>query len=140
MGVKAMERKILLIEDSLTQAMTIKFELERLGYTVGVAHDGQKGLDAVIPFHPDVIVLDLNLPKIDGIEVCRRLKQTGQPDWVRAVPVLMFSAQARLSNMSDAYKAGADHYVTKDREGAGFLTKVLDATFRRLERRRTASA
>ncbi len=135
-----MERKILLIEDSLTQAMTIKFELERLGYTVAVAHDGLKGLESVIPFHPDVIVLDLNLPKIDGIEVCRRLKQPNQADWVRAVPVLMFSAQARLSNMSDAYKAGADHYVTKDREGAGFLTKVLDATFRRLERRRTASA
>ncbi len=133
-----MERKILLIEDSPTQAMSVKFELERLGYMVGIAHDGLIGLEEVKKFKPSVIVLDLNLPKIDGIEVCKRLKQAGQEDWVRSIPVIMFSAQGRLSSMSDAYKAGADHYVTKDKEGAGFLTKVLDATFRRLERRRSA--
>ncbi len=133
-----MEKKILLIEDSPTQAMSIKFELERLGYTISIAHDGYKGLELVNTYQPAVIVLDLNLPNIDGIEVCRRLKQPGQAEWIRSIPVLMFSAQGRLSNMSDAYKAGADHYVTKDREGAGFLTKVLDATFRRIERRRSA--
>jgi CheY-like chemotaxis protein len=135
-----MERKVLLVEDSITQAMAVKMELERLGYTVGVAHDGVKGLESVLSFRPDVIVLDVNLPKMDGIEVCKRLKQKGQQEWVRSIPVLMFSAQGRLNNMSDAYKAGADHYVTKDKEGAGFLTKVLDATFRRIERRKTATA
>ncbi|NWJ48070.1 MAG: response regulator [Chloroflexi bacterium] len=134
-----MEKKVLVIEDSLTQAIVLKRELEKQGYIVVLAYDGMKGLEAVASFHPDVIVLDLNIPRMDGIEVCKRLKHQSQVEWIRTIPVLMFSAQTRLSTMNEAYKAGADHFVTKDREGAGFLNQLLEATFRRIERRRATS-
>src|ERR1043165_3343130 len=102
---------VLLIEDSKTQAAQIKATLESVGLEVRVAYDGQEGLREVMERRPDLIVLDVKLPGMDGFQVCRRLKRT--PD-TAAIPIIMLTerdeAQATLSGL----QAGAEDYIPKD--------------------------
>lgn len=123
-----MQKRVLLIEDSPSQAAVTRLELEKLGYTVEIAYDGPEGIDAVKVFKPTIIILDFNLPTLSGLEVCRRLKS--QED-SRQIPVVMFSVENKLNQMTSAYSAGADHYVTKDREGSSSLPKLVEAVYQR---------
>ena len=131
-----MEKSVLVIEDSPSQAALTRIELEKLGYLVEIAYDGPQGLEMARRFAPSVIILDCNLPKMSGVEVCKILKT--QPE-TRTTPVVMFSAENKLAQMSSAYSAGADFYVTKDREGTNSLPKLVEACFqRRLRQARRA--
>jgi two-component system phosphate regulon response regulator PhoB len=107
-------------------------ELEKLGYEVEIAYDGPEGIEAVKIFNPSIIVLDCNLPKLSGVEVCRKLKSEPES---RTIPVVMFSAENKLAQMTSAYSAGADFYVTKDREGSSSLPRLVEAVFQRSSRR-----
>src|SRR3569623_252062 len=109
-------KKVLVVEDSPTQAAKIQLELEHKGFSVEVARDGTSALSSVANRQPDVIILDYLLPDITGIEVCRTLKRN--PIY-RTIPVVVFSIENRLRDMTLAYSAGADSYVVKGREGEG---------------------
>jgi two-component system phosphate regulon response regulator PhoB len=125
-------RKVLLVEDSATQAAKTRLDLEARGFMVEVACDGTSALSRVEQWQPDVIILDYLLPDINGIEVCRTLKRN--PIY-RTIPIVVFSIENKLRNMTMAYSAGADSYVVKGREGESILEILIDTILARRNHR-----
>jgi DNA-binding response OmpR family regulator len=117
---------ILLVEDNRGISEMVGEFLERRGYSVDYAADGVTGLHLAVSNSYDVIVLDLMLPGIDGIEVCRKLRQ----DAKKSTPVLMLTARDTIEDKVSGLDAGADDYLVKP-----FEVKELEARVRALIRR-----
>jgi two-component system phosphate regulon response regulator PhoB len=109
--------KILVIEDERALVEVVTYNLEREGFEVLVAFDGQEGLRQAQLKLPDVIVLDLMLPRKPGLEVCRELRMGPR---TRDIPIIMVTAKTEESDQLVGFATGADDYVTKP-----FSTKVL---------------
>ena len=99
--------KILVIEDERKIARFLELELRHEGYEVETAGDGRTGLDKALESMPDLLILDLMLPELSGIEVCRRLRHTSD------VPIIMLTAKDDVSDKVMGLDMGADDYVTK---------------------------
>ena len=127
-----MAKKVLIVEDSPTQAVKTKLMLEAKNYEVDIAGDGEQGLEKAAQIKPDLIVLDVYLPTMSGFDVCKQLKSDMQ---LRAIPVIMFSNENKLKNMVTAYEMGADYYVVKGDEGERVLTLLIETVFTRISRR-----
>ena len=110
--------KILLVEDNEENRDALSRRLERRGFGVIMATDGQQGLDMARSEAPDVILLDMNLPEIDGWEVARALKDA---EATRRIPIIALTAHAMSGDREKAIGAGCDDYHTKPAE----LTKLL---------------
>ena len=127
------KRKLLIVEDDRSLADVLTYNLTQAGYDVLVAHDGQDGLRQAQLKAPDIVLLDLMLPIIDGIEICRRLRADHA---TRDTLILILTAKAEESDELIGFSLGADDYVTKP-----FSVKVLLQRIKALERRRhTASS
>jgi DNA-binding response OmpR family regulator len=121
------ERGVLVVEDEQAIAEAVRARLASEGYRVRVVHDGPDALKAAAEERPDLVVLDLMLPGMDGLEVCRELQKDA---WV---PVLMLTARAEEADTVAGFAVGADDYLTKPfsmRE----LTARVRAIVRRMER------
>ncbi len=105
-----MSRSILIAEDEPNIVLSLEFLLEDAGYRVRVARDGQEAIDAVAAEPPDLILLDVMLPKLSGFDVCQRIR--GNPAW-RGIRVVMLSAKGREVEVHKGLAVGADAYVTK---------------------------
>ena len=116
---------MLLVEDDPAVRGAVERALQHAGHTVRLANDGQRALEQAQALPPDAIVLDLGLPALDGLEVCRRLRATGSQ-----VPVLMLTARAAVAERVAGLDAGADDYLVKP-----FALDELNARLRALERR-----
>ena len=116
-----MKKRILLVEDEKDMMEMVKFRLEQAGFEVITAYDGETVMDTLNHKLPDLILLDLMLPRIDGYEVCRRLKADEQ---YKKVPIAMFTARASESDKKRGYEVGADAYITKPFEPGEFLNKI----------------
>ncbi|MBW4502069.1 MAG: response regulator transcription factor [Scytonema hyalinum WJT4-NPBG1] len=103
-----MTAHILLIEDEIKLARFIELELNSEGYRITVAHDGMAGLTLARESTPDLVILDWMLPGLTGVEVCRRLRTTGNK-----VPVIMLTARDEVQDRVAGLNAGADDYVLK---------------------------
>ncbi|WP_327008420.1 response regulator transcription factor [Dactylosporangium sp. NBC_01737] len=103
-----MGQRVLVVDDDPTVSDVVRRYLEREGFVVELAGDGQQALDAYHAERPDLVVLDLMLPGIDGLEVCRRLREQD-----RALPVIMLTALGEESDRVLGLEIGADDYVTK---------------------------
>jgi len=99
--------KVLIIEDEAKLARFVELELKHEGYEVCVANDGRSGVDMFFEENPDIILLDLMLPEISGIEVCRRIRKTSK------VPIIMLTAKGETMDKVLGLDSGADDYVTK---------------------------
>lgn len=99
--------KILIVEDEVKIARFVTLELEHEGYEVRAAHDGRTGLAMCETWQPDLMILDLMLPELSGIEVCRRLRQSSD------VPIIMLTAKDDVSDKVMGLDMGADDYMTK---------------------------
>lgn len=99
--------KILLVEDEDNIASFVKMELEYEGYKVEVCNDGVKGLEFSIENEYDLILLDLMLPKLNGLELCRRLRK------VKNTPIIMLTARDDVMDKVTGFQTGADDYVSK---------------------------
>ena len=102
--------KILYVEDNDDNVYVVKHRLERLGYTVVVASDGEQGVVLAKAEQPDLILMDLSLPVVDGWEATRRIKAD---ESTRHIPVLALSAHAMTEDRAQALAAGCDDYDTK---------------------------
>ncbi|MBT9156590.1 MAG: Transcriptional regulatory protein WalR [Firmicutes bacterium] len=102
-----MNPKILVVEDEKPIAEIIKFNLEKENYSVSLAYNGQDALSMAIRHLPDLIILDLMLPKLDGFQVCRELRRTTN------TPILMLTAKGAESDKVKGLALGADDYITK---------------------------
>ncbi len=113
--------KIVVIEDEADILEVLQYNLKREGYTVVASRDGEQGLDSVRRENPDLVLLDLMLPGLDGLEVCKRL----QADPVTAnVPVIMVTAKGEESDVVSGLQIGADDYVTKPFSPKELLARV----------------
>src|SRR6266850_4099599 len=119
--------RILIIEDERALTDVLSYNLQREGYETVVAHDGQEGLRKAQMQLPDLILLDLMLPTLDGLAVCRELRAGER---TRAVPILMLTAKAEETDQVVGFSMGADDYVTKP-----FSVKVLLQRIKALQRR-----
>lgn len=119
---------ILIVEDESDILEVVRYNLAREGYTVLTAASGEEGLRCVGQAQPDLILLDLMLPNINGLEVCKQLK--GDADWAE-IPVIMVTAKGEESDIVAGLELGADDYITKP-----FSPRVLLARVRTVLRRR----
>jgi DNA-binding response OmpR family regulator len=119
---------ILLIEDDKTIRLALGFTLANEGYELTVATDGAQGLEAARATDPDLILLDVMLPKLSGLEVARQLRNDGSK-----VPIIMLTALDQETDKVAGLDAGADDYVTKPFSMAELLARVRANMRRRME-------
>ena len=123
-----MKKKILVVEDERTIADILVFNLEREGYEAASAGDGPTGLRMALETEPDLILLDVMLPEMDGFEVLRQVREKSQ------VPVIMLTAREEETDKVDALEMGADDYITKPFSMRELMARV------KANMRRTVSA
>jgi two-component system alkaline phosphatase synthesis response regulator PhoP len=123
---------ILIVEDEEDIAELLEYNLQRQGYLPSVAYTGEDGLALARESRPDLILLDIMLPGLSGLEVCRRLKQDPE---TAGLPVIMLTAKGEEEDVVAGFEAGADDYVTKPFRPKVLLARV-QAVLRRSGRRR----
>jgi two-component system response regulator MprA len=118
--MRAMERspRVLVVEDDADIADVLRRSLGMEGYEVRLARDGELALQEAAVFEPDAVVLDLGLPKLDGVEVARRLRSDGD------VPILMLTARDGIEDRVTGLDSGADDYLVKPFERAELLARL----------------
>jgi two-component system phosphate regulon response regulator PhoB len=124
--------RILIIEDERALTDVLSYNLQREGYETLVAHDGQEGLRKAQTLLPDLIILDLMLPTLGGLEICREVRAGER---TRDIPILMLTAKAEETDQVVGFSLGADDYVTKP-----FSVKVLLQRIKALQRRLDGSS
>lgn len=122
--------RILVVDDDRAVRESLRRSLEFNGYTVELASDGQRALESVAEQRPEAMVLDVMMPRLDGLEVCRRLRSTGDD-----LPILVLTARDAVSDRVSGLDAGADDYLPKP-----FALEELLARLRALLRRAAADA
>ncbi len=123
------KKTVLVVEDEEDILALLHFNLIKAGYDVVCATCGEEGLDSVSKHKPDLVLLDLMLPGIDGLEICRRLRSQ---ESTKDTPIIMLTAKGEESDVVKGLELGADDYVTKP-----FSIKVLLARVNTVIRRRT---
>ena len=113
--------KILLVEDNEMNRDMLSRRLERKGYTVAIAVDGQQGVDMTYADAPELILMDMSLPVIDGWEATRRLKADEK---TKGIPIIALTAHAMSGDREKALEAGADEYDTKPVDLPRLLAKI----------------
>ena len=121
-----MNKKALVIEDDKNIAELLRLYLEKDGFEVSIAPDGGKGLQLAEDEHPDVVLLDIMLPVMDGWQVCREIRRTSQ------VPIIMLTAKGETYDKVSGLEMGADDYVTKPFEVKELIARI-HAVMRRTE-------
>jgi len=120
-----MTSKILIVEDSPVQAMALQHLLEQQGFQVFHAQDGPSGLTMARQWMPDAILLDINMPDMDGFEVCHRLQKDAETSHI---PIIMLTVQNDLHTLRRSIVLGAIDFIPKD----AFTNVVLLETLRQL--------
>jgi two-component system phosphate regulon response regulator PhoB len=126
------QSRILIIEDERALTEVLTYNLQREGYDIILAHDGQEGLRKAQTLLPELILLDLMLPVLNGLEVCRQLRAG---EHTRGIPIIMLTAKAEETDQVIGFSLGADDYVTKP-----FSVKVLLQRIKALKRRAEGAA
>lgn len=105
-----MSVRILVVDDEEDVVETVAGRLLREGYIVAKAYDGEAALDLVKEFNPDIILLDLMMPKINGLDVVKEVRTKHLDKWM---PIIIISAKTELETIKKCYEFEADHYLTK---------------------------
>jgi len=121
---KKITKKVLIIEDAKHVVMMLESRLRANGYEVISAYDGQQGLERAQKEKPDLIIMDIMLPKLTGDEVCKKLKQDKE---LATIPIIVLTALARRQDIKLAEQLGVDAYITKP-----FMPDVLLSKIREL--------
>ena len=121
-----MNKRALIVEDDVNIAELLMLYLEKDGFDVSIAHDGGKGIDMFSELNPDLVLLDVMMPVMDGIQVCREIRKSS------SVPIIMLTAKGETSDKVTGLDSGADDYVTKPFEVKELLARI-HAVMRRTE-------
>ena len=117
-----MANKVLIVDDEPNIVLSLEFLMQQQGYETRVARDGEEALAEVEGFRPDLVLLDVMLPRRDGFEVCQRLRADGWSD----LKILMLTAKGRDVEIEKGLALGADGYVTKPFSTAELVARVAD--------------
>jgi DNA-binding response OmpR family regulator len=118
-----MPKKILIVDDEPSIIVALQFLMEENGYITLVAFSGEEAMEAVAKHHPDLILLDVMLPVVDGFEVCQRVREN--PEW-KDTRIVLLTALGSDANITKGLDLGADAYVTKPFSNADLVAKVKD--------------
>jgi len=118
---KKITKKVLIIEDAKHVVMMLESRLRANGYEVISAYDGQQGLERAQKEKPDLIIMDIMLPKLTGDEVCKKLKQNKE---LATIPIIVLTALARRQDIKLAEQLGVDAYITKPFMPDVLLSKI----------------
>lgn len=118
-----MPARVLIVDDEANIVISLEFLMEQAGYTVAVARNGDEALEQIEQFRPDLVLLDVMLPGIDGFDILQRVRQ--QPEH-RNMAIIMLTAKGREVEVTKGLALGADAYITKP-----FSTRDLLAEVRR---------
>ena len=102
--------KVLIIEDEVDIAQLVSFNLQRNGYLVNQVHDGLEGLEKILKDQPDLVILDLMLPGLDGYKILKKMQRDPRSN---SIPVLMLTAKSQIDDRLKGLELGADDYLTK---------------------------
>lgn len=116
-----MAKKILIIEDSPTIVSLLRNRIEDSGYETIAANDGESGLQMIKEKMPDLIILDVKMPGMDGFEVCRIVK--GDPN-IKDIPIVFVTASAQKSDIEKYREVGGSGYITKPYEGKALVDEI----------------
>ncbi len=105
-----MPKSVLVVEDEPNIVLSLEFLMKQAGYTVHVVNDGEQALQAVEKSPPDLILLDVMIPKRDGYDVCQTIR--ANPDW-KNIRIIMLTAKGREAEKEKGLALGADDYITK---------------------------
>jgi two-component system alkaline phosphatase synthesis response regulator PhoP len=118
-----MAKKILIVDDEPSIIVALQFLMEQNGYETLVAFSGEEAMEVVAHHRPDLILLDIMLPVVDGFEVCQRVRE--KADW-KDIRIVLVTALDRESNVAKGLALGADAYVTKPFANADLIAKVKE--------------
>lgn len=118
-----MPKKILIVDDEPSIIVALQFLMEQNGYETLVAFSGEEAMEAVERHHPDLILLDIMLPVVDGFEVCQRVRE--KPDW-KGIRIVLLTALGSDVNVTKGLDLGADAYITKPFSNADLVAKVKE--------------
>jgi len=113
--------KILIVDDEKDFVDLIKLILEKNGYLVSVAYDGEEGLNKILTEVPDLVVLDLNIPKMNGYEVCEKIREKYS---FKDIAVLMLTVRTLEKDHISGFTSGSDDYMTKPFEPKELLARI----------------
>jgi DNA-binding response OmpR family regulator len=116
-------KKVLLVDDSKTALLMTSMALSKGPYRIVTAKDGEEGVAKALAERPDLIVLDVVMPKMDGFEVCRRLRGA---ETTKATPIIMLTTRGEGDNVEAGYRSGCTEYVTKPINTVEFLARIKD--------------
>jgi CheY-like chemotaxis protein len=117
----AARKKILLVDDSSTVRLLERLVLDRQPYELIEASDGLEAVERAVAERPDLILMDVLMPRLNGLEACQRLREVAE---TRAIPVIMVTTRGELDALESGYAAGCSDYVTKPISGLELLTKI----------------
>lgn len=131
-----MSEKILIVDDDVDSLKLIGLMLQRQGYEVSAANAGNQALTKAVKEKPDLIILDVMMPDMNGYEVCRRLRAN---DETSAIPIIMFTAKTLIDDKVAGFEAGADDYLTKPTHPAELASRIKSILQRSGAKRRAGS-
>ena len=114
-------KKILLVDDADTILMMERMILNKGGYDLITAKDGQEAVAKAVAERPDLILMDVVMPRMNGFEACKQLKKQ---DETKTIPIVMITTRGEEENVETGYESGCDDYITKPLNGLEVLTKV----------------
>lgn len=112
-----MSKKVLIVDDEVNIVISLEFLMQQAGYTVDIARTGNEALAKLASFQPDLVLLDVMLPGVNGFDICQRIRQT--PEWAE-MKIVMLTAKGRDVEITKGMALGANAYITKP-----FSTKAL---------------
>jgi DNA-binding response OmpR family regulator len=115
------KKRILLVDDSATSHMWVKMILNRGDHEMLSAHDGEEGVARALSEHPDLILMDVVMPRMDGFEACRTLRARAE---TRTTPIIMLTTRGEGQNVQSGYESGCNDYVTKPIDSVELLAKL----------------
>lgn len=118
-------KKVLIVDDEPNIIMSLEFLMKKSGYEIFIARDGEEALQILNKQTPDIVILDIMMPKVDGYEVCQYIKKERQME----TKVIFLSAKSKESDIEKGFEVGADLYMTKP-----FSTRDLMQKVRELDR------
>jgi DNA-binding response OmpR family regulator len=121
--VTQQKKKILVVDDSKTALFMVTTILKKAPYDLVTAHDGQQAVEVAMAERPDLILMDVIMPRMTGFEACRELRQH---DATRTIPVILVTTRGEEHNVETGFESGCNDYVTKPVNAQELLAKVRD--------------
>ena len=118
-----MAKKVLIVDDEPSIIVALQFLMEQNGYETLVAFSGEEAMETIARQHPDLILLDIMLPVVDGFEVCQRVREN--PEW-KNIRIVLVTALGSEANAAKGLALGADAYITKPFANADLVAKVKE--------------